>query len=937
MAVSSAQAPRVAALPSTQHLKLALSLPLRNQAQLNDLLQQLQDPNSPNYHQYLSNDEFTARFGPTQADYDEVVSWVQAKGFTVTDTPSNRRLVDVDGSVDAVNQAFHVSMGSYQRPSDAQQFFAADREPTVDLAVPLLSIAGLNNFTPPSKHSKQGDLASVAKAGTRAGGSGPSGQFLPSDMRAAYYGSGPLTGSGQTIAIFSFDGYIASDVTKFYSSTGMSSSVPISNVLVNGFNGSCQSPCDDGEQILDIVNAIGMAPGITRLYFYEGNLAADIMNKMVTDNTAKILSCSWYGNDFDNPTDDPIYQQMAAQGQTFVNASGDDGAYNSQAWGAPSADPYVLEVGGTDLTTNGAGGSWASETGWADSGGGFYSGAGEATPSYQKLAGVITTANKASSTYRNDPDIAAEANFDNPTVSNGTFQTGYGGTSFAAPRWAGFLALVNQQSIANGHSVVGFVNPAIYNIALSSAYATDFHDITSGLNKPTVGSGSGYNAVAGFDLVTGWGSPTAALVAALAGGSTGTADFSLSASPTNVSVVQGGTGTSTVTISQLNGFSSSVSLSASGLPSGVTASFSPASATTTSTVTFTAGATATAGTSNVTITGTSGSLTHSSTLTVTVTVASQPNFALAASPSTLTISQGTNGTSTLTVSPQNGFTGSVSLAASGLPSGVTASFSPASTTSTSTLTLTASSTATVGTATVTVTGTSGTLSHSTTLSLTVNASGSTGNVLTNGVGVTISDATVNHQQNWTMVVPSGATGLTFTLSGGTGDADLYVKFGSAPTLTSYDCRPYVAGNNETCTISNVQAGTYYVMVNTYAAYSGVTLKGSYSTGGTGGSTLTSGVPVTGLAATSGNFGTIYTLAVPAGKTKVVFTISGSTGDADLYVNLGSAPTTSTYTCRPYLTGDNETCTFNSPAAGTYYVGVRAYQTYSGVTLTGTIQ
>ena len=209
-----------------------------------------------------------------------------------------------------------------------------------------------------------------------------------------------------------------------------------------------------------------------------------------------------------------------------------------------------------------------------------------------------------------------------------------------------------------------------------------------------------------------------------------------------------------------------------------------------------------------------------------------------------------------------------------------------------------------------------------------------GNVLQNGVGITITDATVNHQQNWTMVVPAGATALTFTLSGGTGDADLYVKFGAAPTTSSYDCRPYVSGNNETCTISNIQAGTYYVMVNAYAAYSGVTLKGSYST--STGNPLTSGVPVTGLSATTGNFGTIYTLAVPAGKTSVVFTISGGTGDADLYVRIGSAPTTASYNCRPYLSGNSETCTFNAPTAGTYYVGVRAYATYSGVTLTGTI-
>ena len=245
--------------------------------------------------------------------------------------------------------------------------------------------------------------------------------------------------------------------------------------------------------------------------------------------------------------------------------------------------------------------------------------------------------------------------------------------------------------------------------------------------------------------------------------------------------------------------------------------------------------------------------------------------------------------------------------------------------------------ASAGTYSVTETVTdNGGATGSKTSSVTV-TSGGGGNVLTNGVGVSISDATVNHQQSWTMVVPAGATGLTFTMSGGTGDADMYVKFGSAPTLTSYDCRPYVSGNAETCTIATAQAGTYYIMVNAYAAYSGVTLKGSYSTGGGGGNSLTSGVPVTGLSATTGNFGTIYNLVVPSGKTKVTFTITGSTGDADLYVRIGSAPTTASYDCRPYLTGDNETCTFNAPAAGTYYVGVRAYSTYSGVTLTGTIQ
>ena len=296
------------------------------------------------------------------------------------------------------------------------------------------------------------------------------------------------------------------------------------------------------------------------------------------------------------------------------------------------------------------------------------------------------------------------------------------------------------------------------------------------------------------------------------------------------------------------------------------------------------------------------------------------------------------------------------------------------------------------------------------------------NVLQNGVGITISDSVVNHQQNWTMVVPAGATSLTFTMSGGTGDADMYVKFGAAPTLTTYDCRPYVSGNSESCPVTTAQAGTYYVMVNTYAAYSGVTLKGSYTAPGTGGTptanftftasgltatftdtstdsggtlsahswtfgdgatstttspshtyaaagtysvsetvtdsvngstntktssvtvtaptcgglVLCSGVAVALPSVVTGGVSSNYTMSVPAGKTSVVFTISGGTGDGDLYVNLGSAPTTTTYTCRPYTTGNSETCTFNSPTAGTYYVNVRAYAGYSGVSLKGTI-
>jgi uncharacterized membrane protein len=193
--------------------------------------------------------------------------------------------------------------------------------------------------------------------------------------------------------------------------------------------------------------------------------------------------------------------------------------------------------------------------------------------------------------------------------------------------------------------------------------------------------------------------------------------YTLSASPASVSVVRGGQGTSTISITPANGFSGNVSLSVAGLPSGVTAAFSPNPATSSSTLTLTASATAATGTATVTITGTSGSLTRTTALSLTVTPA--PSYTLAASPASVSIVQGSQGTSTVSITPANGFSGNVSLSAAGLPSGVTAAFSPNPATSSSTLTLTASATAATGTATVTITGTSGTLTGTTTLSLSV--------------------------------------------------------------------------------------------------------------------------------------------------------------------------------------------------------------------------
>jgi subtilase family serine protease len=260
-----------------------------------------------------------------------------------------------------------------------------------------------------------------------------------------------------------------------------------------------------------MTQALGVAPGLSSLVMYIGSLDTAIISAMTTHSPLPTtIGCSWGWTPADPTTLDPYFEKMAAQGQNFFAASGDSSTWSkrNEAW--PADDAHVVSVGGTDLITASAAGPWKSETAWVDSGGGI-SPDKIAIPSWQKLAGVINSTNKGSTTYRNGPDVSANANFTYYTCADQTtcLANEYGGTSFAAPLWAGLIALANQQLATNGKAPVGFLDPLIYPQNLTSAYATDFHDITSGK------SGS-YTAVKGYDLVTGWGSPNAGLIPWLA-------------------------------------------------------------------------------------------------------------------------------------------------------------------------------------------------------------------------------------------------------------------------------------------------------------------------------------------------------------------------------------------------------------------------------------
>jgi kumamolisin len=735
-AIRTGQAQAIGRLPANQTMQLDVVLPLRDQAGLESFLNDVYDPSSFSFHRFLTVQEFTERFGPTQADYNAVVSFAKANGFAVVGGSRDGMEVQIKGPVSAVEKAFHVTLLTYQHPTESRTFYGPDREPTTSLPFPLWHISGLDNFSIPhpmfvkkSDYAKAHGIPEDKVVTYATTGSGPSASFLGSDMRAAYYGGTALTGAGQNLGLFEYEGTDLTDLTTYFKNVDQTNNVPITLLSTDGTSTSCLDTraggdCDDTEQTLDMTQAIGMAPGLSSLVMYIGSTDTAIISAMTTHSPLPTtIGCSWGWTPADPSTLDPYFEKMAAQGQNFFAASGDSSTWSSsnEAW--PADDANVVSVGGTDLTTASAGGAWKSETAWTDSGGGI-SPDSIAIPAWQKLSGVINSSNKGSTTLRNGPDVSANANFTFYTCADQTtcLANEYGGTSFATPMWAGYIALANQQAVANGDSTLGFINPTIYAQNITSAYATDFHDITSGT------SGS-YSAVTGYDLVTGWGSPNGTgLINALAPTSQ-TPAFTIAASPTSVSVVAGSSGSSTITTTVSGGFDAAVALAASGQPSGVTVAFSPTSIAApgsgSSAVTITVPSTVAAGTSTITVTGTGGGLMHTATISLTVTAAGTPAYTLTASPTAVSVVQGSSGSSTLTTAVSGGFDSAVALSASGLPTGVTAAFSPASIAApgsgSSKLTLTVASTAAAGTSTITVTGTGGGITHTATVTLTVTA------------------------------------------------------------------------------------------------------------------------------------------------------------------------------------------------------------------------
>ena len=625
-------------LPASQQLRLALMLRLRNQEELQKLLRDLYDPKNPKYRQFLSVEEFTQRFGPTESEYQRTIEFAKSNGLEVTHTAVNRLVLDVRGPTLAIEKAFGVTMQLYQHPTESRTFYAPNIEPSVDASLPIQGIEGLSNFDRP----RPADFRPASNPQypiPNATGSSPQGTFLGSDIRAAYAPGVTLDGTGQTVGILEFSTYNLSDIQFYFSNVKQPLKVPVVNAALDDID-QCGKSCTGGtlESAMDIELVISMAPNLSAVIVYEGVYPVDILNQMAADNVAKQLSCSWVWAD-DAYFVDPIFQEFAAQGQNFFTSSGDGGGAtphlctnftNCSPSPFPAEDPYVTTVGGTMLTTASPGGTWQSETSWPSSGGGI---SAHSFPIASYQVPLIDSANQGSTTIRNYPDVSAIA--DSVYFCSSGDCMNSGGTSASAPVWAGFLALVNQQT---GGSSIGFLNPSIYALAQGSNYANDFHDITTG-NNFNPNSPNAYSAVAGYDLVTGLGTPNGQnLINALAPAATGP-NFTLSSSPDTLATTPDGQVTTTITVTGTGGFSGTVSLRATflGQLTGISASCNPP------TISGSGSSTLTISASNVllhtnipiVVTGTSGAFSHTTYLNLTVLMPSLVETAVTAPPASV--------------------------------------------------------------------------------------------------------------------------------------------------------------------------------------------------------------------------------------------------------------------------------------------------------------
>ena len=746
---------RVPAKTQLTGMSIVFNRSAAQQADLDALIAAQQDPSSPLFHQWLTPDQFAARFGMAQADLDQVQNWLLQQGFSVDWVARSRTMIRFSGTVSQAEQAFSTQLHYYN--TDGARFFA----PSTDLTVPaalapvVLAVRNLDNFRP-----KAQVIVNKTIQARPAFTSSQSGHvfWAPGDI-AKMYDVGPVysagyNGAGQSIAVVGQSAITVSDVEHFQTASGLTVKDP-TMVLVPATGVSTFYSGDQAESDLDLEWSSAMAPGATIYFVYTGgssnnNGAFDSLQYAVDERIANIISVS-YGacesvlGTFSLET---AFQQAVVQGQTIISASGDQGSTScyvsptstsptqlvqqALAVNYPASSPNVTGIGGTEITAANStttSGYWTAANGsdlvtsatgyipeiaWNDdssTNGLSATGGGKSAlfpkPTWQ------TTLTPADS-KRDVPDIsiygsagtsAGAPGYLYCTSDSSNWSTGQlascnsgfrdststppgdltvaGGTSFGAPVFAGMLALINQMKGYNTGS--GNINPSLYTMATSGAsYSAGniFHDIVTGNNECTAGatycsstSGSttNYNTAAGYDLVTGLGSIDLANLATAwtASGSTligtTTTITASSAAPAanatdtfTITVVSGGASTTTptgnVTLQIDGGTSHSGTTTTVALAAGTTAG--------TATATYqTSFATAGAHQIIAQYPGDAHVAASSGVVSVNVggTTSGTGTFSIAASPSPLTVNQGSSGNETITITPAGGYSGTVLL------------------------------------------------------------------------------------------------------------------------------------------------------------------------------------------------------------------------------------------------------------------------------------
>ena len=522
------------AASAQQKLDLSVGLQLRNRQELQSLLSDMYNPHSPLYHHFLTLQQFAAAFGPTAEQQQQVIDYLRHAGLHITHVASNGLLIDASATVAQAEAAFQVAIKTYQ--AGTRVFYANATPPIIpgSLASLIASIGGLDNsvqmhplyhlVTPrPGKLKPALDNKSHS---IRAHPYGLGGGYGPTELNSAYDATpllqAGIQGSNQSVAVFELDGYPSSDVTQYFQAYNLGNP-SITNVLVDGFNGSAGRGAIEVDLDIEVVAA--MAPKASQIVYEGPNTTQginDTYNQIVTDNKAQITTISWglcetFTGNAELQTLDHIFSQGAAEGISMFAASGDAGAYDcgdtNLAVDSPAGDPHITGVGGTHLQLNN--GVYGSESVWSNPNNiqrgpkGLGGGGGLSSffkqPNWQTGPGVQ---NQYSNGYREVPDVSADAD---PATGYSVYCTAVasgcnlswqmlGGTSAAAPLWAGSTALINEYLQQQHKARLGFANPVLYGLQNASQPFLPFHDITSGNNLF-------YPSTAGYDQASGWGSP----------------------------------------------------------------------------------------------------------------------------------------------------------------------------------------------------------------------------------------------------------------------------------------------------------------------------------------------------------------------------------------------------------------------------------------------